>query len=237
MSDKRRDIRYPARIVAKVVRRGEQIDLLTNDVSFRGAFIRTDAPPALRQLVRVTFTVPGYDAVVSAHAMVVHVVQPNDHEQIPGVGLQFWGPIEQQKAWETFIHDLKRREREGVPTARFTDKIRRSSERFKLTLDVELGGKTAQTRDVSETGMAIRTEAAMQLGMRIGVRVSAPGRAEPLELDVIVRRRIVEPGFTGVGVEFVDVAAETHAALLGLIRSNQPDDDAVYIDPGDPGLH
>ena len=37
----------------KELTRGEGVDLMTTDVSFRGAFLRTDAPPALRQLVRV----------------------------------------------------------------------------------------------------------------------------------------------------------------------------------------
>jgi hypothetical protein len=234
VSDKRRDIRYPARILAKVVRRGDTVELLTNDVSFRGAFLRTDAPPALRQLVRVSFAL--HDVVVSAHAMVVHVVPPSGGERVPGVGLQFWGPIDQQKAWDAFVHELQKRERDGVPSARATDKIRRSSERLKLTLDVELGGKVAQTRDVSETGMAIRTDAGMQIGMRIGVRLTSPS-AEPLELDVVVRRRIVEPGFMGLGVEFADVTAEKHAVLLALLREHQSEADAIYIDFGDPGLH
>jgi hypothetical protein len=238
VSEKRRDIRYPARIVARVTRRGERIELLTNDVSYRGAFLRTDSPPALRQLVRVAFDLPDGGAVVGAHAMVVHHEAPDGVEKVPGVGIQFWGPIDEAKAWETFIHDLKQKEKAGVPSARATDKIRRASERFRLALEVELGGRVAQTRDFSENGMAIRTELGMPMGVRASVRVNAPGRPEPLVVNVVVRRRIVEPSFTGLGVEFVDLSADARDALSRLIHANAPEDeDAIFIDPGDPGLH
>ena len=79
---------------------------MTNDVSFRGAFLRTDAPPGLRQLVRVAFSLPGGEEV-SGHAMVVHVVQPASGDGIPGVGVQFWGPVQEAKAWEKYVYDLK----------------------------------------------------------------------------------------------------------------------------------
>ncbi len=233
--DKRREIRYPARILAQVVRRGERIELLTNDVSYRGAFLRTDAPPALRQLVKVTFTLPD-GASVSAHAMVVHVVEPNGHERVPGVGLQFWGPVGQAKSWEQFIYELKQRQRAGMPAARATDKVRRASERFKLQLDVELGGKRGTTRDLSETGMAIRTDSNLQIGMRVQCNLHAAG-SETLAFDVVVRRRIVEPSFTGIGVEFADPSPEARARIVRLVRAHADEDDAIFIDPDDPGLH
>jgi hypothetical protein len=233
--EKRRDIRYPARIMAQVVRRGERVELLTNDVSYRGAFIRTDSPPALRQLVKVTFALPD-GSNVSAHAMVVHVVEPNGHETVPGVGVQFWGPIGESKSWEQFIYDLKRREKAGMPAARATDKVRRASERFRLQLDVEIGGKRAVTRDVSETGMAIRTEMAIPEGTRLQANVHTSG-GEAVSVEVIVKRRIVEQGFTGLGVEYVDTSADQKRALLDFIRANSRDEDAIFIDPDDPGLH
>ncbi len=120
--DNRRENRYPARIVARLVRRSATVELMTNDVSFRGAFLRTDAPPALRQLVRVSFVMPTGE-IVSAHAMVVHVVQPNGGSSVPGVGVQFWGPVEESKAWERYVYDLKVLARAGVASSRATDKV------------------------------------------------------------------------------------------------------------------
>lgn len=238
MSEKRRDIRYPARIVARVLRRNEHIELLTNDVSFRGAFIRTDAPPALRQLVRVAFTLPNGGPVVSAHGMVVRVVtkgEGGDASRVPGMGLQFWGPIDQAKPWEQFIHDLKQREKAGMPSARATDKVRRSSERFKLALDVELDGKPLVTRDVSETGMALQTSSNMPVGTRTTLQIRR--QRESIVVDVIVRRRIDEPGFKGLGVEFVDVPPAARQSIVEIVRSRAPEEDAIFIDPDDPGLH
>jgi hypothetical protein len=233
--EKRRDVRYPARIMAQVVRRGERVELLTNNVSYRGAFIRTDSPPALRQLVKVTFSLPD-GRNVSAHAMVVHVIEPNGSERVPGVGVQFWGPIGESKSWEQFIYDLKQREKAGVPSARATDKVRRASERFKLELDVALGGEKAVTRDFSETGMAIRTQHAMPIGARIQANVKTP-MGETISIDVIVKRHIEEPGFKGIGVEFADVTTEQKRDLIDIIRAYSHDEDAVFIDPDDPGLH
>lgn len=233
--DKRREPRFPARIVARVVRRGDNVELMTNDVSFRGAFLRTDAPPALRQLVRVAFVMPGGE-LVSAHAMVVHVVPPGSGEGIPGVGVQFWGPVQESKAWEKYVYELKIKERAGVPSSRATDKVRRSSERFKLALEVIVDGRRLSTRDVSESGMAIRSESAMPVGTRAHLQVHSNGHPS-LALDVIVRRRIEEPGFKGLGVEFVDVKPDTKDALMALLRPVAAEEDAIFIDGDDPGLH
>lgn len=238
MDEKRRDVRHPARIVACIVRRNETIDLLTNDVSYRGAFIRTDAPPALRQLLRVTFTLPNGAPKVSAHGMVVRVVtkgEGGDANRVPGVGLQFWGPIDHPKAWDQFIYDLKMREKAGMPSARATDKVRRSSERFKLALDVELGGEILTTRDVSETGMAIRARNAIPVGTRTTLQIRR--NRESIVVDVIVRRRIEENDFTGLGVEFVDVPPSARQSIVELVRASLPEEDVVFIDENDPGLH
>lgn len=233
--ENRREARFPARIVARVVRRGENVELMTNDISFRGAFLRTDAPPGLRQLVKVAFDMPGGETV-SAHAMVVHVVPPGGGEAVPGIGVQFWGPVAEAKAWEKFVYELKVRERAGIATSRATDKVRRSSERFKLQLEVIIDGRRLSTRDVSETGMAIRSDSAMPVGTRAHLQVHSNGHPS-LAFDVIVRRRIEEPGFTGLGVEFVDMKPETKTALLGVLKPISSETDAIFIDMDDPDLH
>jgi len=233
-SEQRREARFPARITCYVERRGQRLELLTNDVSFRGAFLRTDAPPALRQLVKVAFTLPK-GTLVSAHAMIVHVVQPGS-DQVPGVGVQFWGPVQEAKAWEQWVYDLKVREKAGALSSRSTDKVRRTSERFKLSLAVVLDGKTTRTRDLSETGMAVQSDTTMPLGMRVQMQVSAPGR-EKVDVDVIVRRHIQEPAFRGLGVEFVDITPEVRTALTALLRGVAGEDDAVFVDVDDPELH
>ena len=232
--ENRRELRFPARIVARVVRRGETIELMTNDVSFRGAFLRTDAPPALRQLVRVSFVMPS-GQVVSAHAMVVHVVQSSG-SNIPGIGVQFWGPVAESKAWEQYVYDLKVKQRAGVPQSRASDKVRRASERFKLQLEVIIDGRRLSTRDLSENGMAVRSDSAMPIGTRAHMQVHSNGHPS-ISLDVIVRRRIEEPDFKGLGVEFIDLKPEARAALMSILRPAAEEEDAIFIDMDDPGLH
>jgi hypothetical protein len=236
--EQRRDVRYPARIVARVFRRSENIELITNDVSFRGAFIRTDAPPALRQLLRVAFELPEAGLTISGHAMVVRIVTPGeggDAGRVPGIGVQFWGPIEHARAWDQFIHELKAREKSGVPSSRATDKVRRNSERFRLALHVEIDGQTMVTRDVSQTGMAIRSDTAIPVGTRTTLQIRRGH--ESITLDVVVRRRIDEQRFKGLGVEFVDVPAEARASIIDLVRSGAPREEAVFVAPDDPKLH
>ena len=75
MDEKRREPRYPARILARVFRRNQVVEQLTNDVSYRGVYLRTDAPPALRQLVKVELVLPKGE-LVGGHAMVVHLAEP-----------------------------------------------------------------------------------------------------------------------------------------------------------------
>jgi hypothetical protein len=237
--EKRRENRFPARIVARLRRRNETIELLTNDVSFRGVFIRTDAPPALRQLVRVELLLPDR-VVVSGHAMVVHIAerpegQPKGEGAVPGIGLQFWGPIERGREWEQFIHALKSRERAGTAAAKATDKVRRASERFKLAIEVTLNKETTMTRDISENGMAIRTNLAMPVGTRADLQIREGERT--LRFDVVVRRMIDEPGFRGLGVEIVGMTPEMRSELVAFIRTTGPSEDRIFVASGDPKLH
>ena len=99
-----------------------------------------------------------------------------------------------------------------------------------------MDGRRLSTRDVSETGMAIRSESAMPVGTRAHMQVHSNGHPS-LALDVIVRRRIEEPDFKGLGVEFVDVKPDTKASLMALLRPAAAEADAIFIDSDDPGLH
>jgi hypothetical protein len=237
--EKRREVRYAARIVARLGKGPNATELLTNNVSFRGVFIRTDAPPALRQLIRIELVLPNKELVV-AHAMVVHVAKrpdgiPKGEGVVPGVGVQFWGPIDNARAWQAFIHELRQKEKEGTATSRATDKVRRASVRLKVMLEVSFDGKKAMTRDLSENGMALRTDVAMDPGSRTQIRLHAGAQA--IVLDAIVRRVIQEPGFRGLGVELVEMTLEKRAALSRFIQAHAPPEERVFVPPGDPKLH
>lgn len=239
VTEKRREGRFPARIVARIGKGANALELLTNDVSFRGVFIRTDAPPALRQLVQVELVLPD-GAVIKAHAMVVHVArkpedEPKGEGRVPGIGLQFWGPIDRARDWERFIHDLRVKAKAGMAAAKATDKVRRSSVRLRLQLEVVFDGKTSMTRDISENGMAIRTKEELPLGTHTQLELRSEHGS--LRFAAIVRRTIDEPGFRGLGVELVGLDPERRAELTGFLRAATPSEEQVFVPVGDPKLH
>jgi len=54
---------------------------------------------------------------------------------------------------------------------------------------------------------------------------------------LIVRRRIEESDFKGLGVEFVDLSPDARGALMSILRPAASEEDAIFIDMDDPGLH
>jgi hypothetical protein len=106
----RREARVDVRVPVVVYRGKSPVALETSDVSFKGLFVRTTDPPALRSLVRLKVAL--FDREFEAHAMAVHVVTPHEnvssaenHE--PGVGLQFWGLSGPDRtAWDDFVRGL-----------------------------------------------------------------------------------------------------------------------------------
>ena len=106
----RREARVDVRVPVVVYRGKSPVALETSDVSFKGLFVRTTDPPALRSLVRLKVAL--FDREFEAHAMAVHVVaagqevEPGERHE-PGVGLQFWGLSGPDRtAWDDFVRGL-----------------------------------------------------------------------------------------------------------------------------------
>jgi hypothetical protein len=111
------NLRREARVEAKVpivLRRGAKVlDLWTSDVSFKGLFVRTASPPAIRSLIRMQVTLPS--GTIDTHAMVVHVVDGDSG----GVGLQFWGLSGADRmAWDSFVRFLIQEQRKTLKKSR-----------------------------------------------------------------------------------------------------------------------
>jgi hypothetical protein len=226
LKDDRRDRRYLANISVALTRGQEVARLMTDDVSFRGAFLRTDSPAPMRQLVRVAFTLPD-DHVVAGHAMVVHVVPTSvvrsGGARVPGMGVQFWGDVKGADHWARFIQKLKAdpSKRVSIPPGA-PDPVRRSSSRFRIKLEVRLPDRPEMiglaTRDISEDGMCIATDVNYPPGLKARLMLIHPSTAEAFPVDVIVRRHVKEGDFTGMGVEFMDKSQEAREQLLTFLR-------------------
>jgi hypothetical protein len=104
----RRERRFACRLPVTLHRGKGSLSLETEDVGFRGVYVVCDDPPAVRNLVRLTFALPGVGAPVEVHGMVVHVTT-EDAARPRGFGLQFWGlDARARSAWDHFVHGLLR---------------------------------------------------------------------------------------------------------------------------------
>ncbi len=98
----RREGRLEARLRVYLVRGRAELALQTGDVSYRGLFLETMEPLALRSLIRLRLELSLH--VVEAHAMVVHVASAAPRV---GVGVEFWGLAgPQRRAWEDFVREV-----------------------------------------------------------------------------------------------------------------------------------
>ncbi len=110
-ANKRCEARYKARVAVMLRRGRDSVPLLTEDVSFRGVFLRMDLPPALRQLVRLEVTLPD-GATIRAHAVVHRITSTDDGA--PGVGMQFFGLDGRERAhWESFVGRIRENRADG----------------------------------------------------------------------------------------------------------------------------
>jgi hypothetical protein len=104
----RRDKRYRARLDVRTRIGGRLHALVTEDVSFRGMYLCTEAPPPVRQLIRIDTILPPSGVPFATHGMVVHVIGKDDPSgRPPGVGVQFYGMGDERRVWESFIQFIQ----------------------------------------------------------------------------------------------------------------------------------
>jgi hypothetical protein len=82
--------------------RPNPVALSTDNVSFRGLFLKTDSPPQIGCLLRL-HVIPPDDKRLILHATAVHVAI-NADQQCQGVGLRLIGLDER---WERLIKELR----------------------------------------------------------------------------------------------------------------------------------
>lgn len=108
-SEQRRHDRYPVTLPATITAGKTTTSSMATDVSFGGIFVRTDKPPALRNLVRINLVLPSDSQPIQLLGMAVYVVRPEDARgRVPGAGVQFFGiDNATRERWERFVSGVR----------------------------------------------------------------------------------------------------------------------------------
>ena len=243
IKDKRKEPRLPCRLSVALVRgrvatasgvllymraAGEVTEqvthLLTEDISLSGMFLRTDAPPNLRQIVKLQLTIPGTDHEMSSMGQVAHVVTVDDRfQRVPGCGILFF-PLDHgtQRVWAGFIESLVQSTSLGRPSEmkQLPEPIRRRAERHPTDIVVNVKSRDDQhflsIRDISKGGIFIRSDVDFEIGAPLHVRFVNPIANEEFAIEAVVRRRS-SGSVRGVGVEFVGLEGRVRDDLFRFI--------------------
>ncbi|MEW5851688.1 MAG: PilZ domain-containing protein [Myxococcota bacterium] len=220
----RRDVRYRIRLAVTLSANGTQVSSLTEDISLRGMFVRTDNPPDLRHLVRLRVTIPTEPEPLDMLGVVAHVVGVGHPQRVPGAGIQFYGLSQHaQQRWERFIHHIRRSRPESTHQSILmapvdaADPVRRAYPRFAAELVVRLADdgelRECMTQNVSVGGMFLTTPVDVPEGTELLIHLVHPRTGAWLPMNVVVRRRVREGGRSGLGVEITEPAPEFQALL------------------------
>jgi PilZ domain len=103
------ELRYRCAVPVTLRKKGMDLALLTSEVSFGGAFVRTQSAPPVNSLVRLGFTLPPDDAKITLSAHVTQVIpQDASGDHYPGFAVRFVGldgPVKQR--WEALVQSLR----------------------------------------------------------------------------------------------------------------------------------
>ena len=248
-SERRRDRRFMFQMPGQIVRRQGPVPVLTGDVGFRGALLRTDAPPPLRQLLLLRFELPPAGEQIELHAMAVWNVPPGSDSRSPGVGVQFYAvPPETRERWIDFVRWVARSHpeaRTGVVSSRpdAVDPVRRLHERVPVRLQVRVhaqgGIQTVLTRYVSRGGMFLSMTPPCDVGTGLDLQLLHPSTGATLEVAAVVRSVKDEAGDPGMGVEFAGIGDRARDEIMSFVAA-APDratlEDPILVEPGDPLL-
>jgi hypothetical protein len=231
----RRDTRYVLSFPAQITVGKRTLSLLTEDVSYGGIFLRTDAAPPLYQLVSVQLVLPVGDHAIQVFGMTVHVVLPdNPVRQTPGIGIQFYALDQNTRdSWDTFIRYVEARCPEGpdqtplrLPRGFTPEPIRRRFERHTAVLKVEPATQAElegiYERDVLTATMTIATSLELSPQTRVMVYISHPSSGQPFLLEALVLRKVKDP--EGLALELLGLDRAAKDAFLDFVRAG------IFID-------
>lgn len=220
-ASRRKDVRYQARFPAELVFGRKRLSLLTEDLSYRGVFLRTDTPPPLRQLVKVRLVLPFVGRAMEMHGMTVHVVEyENLGQRVPGVGIQFYGlDRDTRETWEAAVRHVETTAPLAADQSPFAipahtpELIRRRLERHTAVLTLKL--KTREelqelvTRNIAVGGAFVPTTERLREGAPVMLCLHHPENDSTFILDGVVHQSRGD----GVGIDLVGLDAARREEL------------------------
>ncbi len=255
---KYRDVRIPIQLPVAVKDRRGEWPMLTEDISRRGLFLRTDCPKPLRQLVQLRATMLPDDQDIELLAVVVHSLghaKAQARGGAPGMGMQFYGMSGARRdRWEAYIRRIEALHKvraPGVPWMEAppdapNDPVRRRHPRYPATFKVRLRDVSKLyeflTRDISVGGVFLLAEEPLPKGSELVLAIVHPSTGEEFSVSGEVVRRVEGPAQeAGMGVRFVDVDEDCVDRFREFIETGVPEDlivtdDVQIIEEDDPDL-
>ena len=227
-SERRKYTRHGCALQVALQGSGKILELNTANVSHHGAFVITDSPPDLRNLVKLSFHVPGGE-IVDVMAMVAHHTSvPSDAGDLPGMGVDFFAMSGEAKSrWEGFVSRLASDPGFAAELAKPRKRVatqRRHMRRVACFL-VQVKEKAEldafHTRDISLGGMFLTMPEPEVVRKYLELILVHPETSEEFHLTGQVVR-IHDQGPVeehGVAVKFDELPASREAALLTFIQS------------------
>lgn len=249
--EKRKDRRYPFHVKAVLQSTHGEVVAQTEDVSFKGIFLRTDTPLPERHLLRLKFTLPPGGDEFAIAGMVARSVPARDGKP-PGAGVQFYGATSADlERWNQFIRwvasGAPAPEAPAAPPAQTPaafppgtpDAVHRRFQRYAAVLNVNLRdmGELQQlyTKNLSLGGMFVSTMLDLPAGTPLKLEVIHPRSGERFDLEAAVRWRSGAPNF-GLGLEFTGMNDRRREEFLEFVQTELPVEEVTYVADGDPRL-
>lgn len=246
----RRHRRIPLRIPVIIVGPRGQVQLLTDDVSLAGIFVRTDSPRKLRQLVQVKVPIVDSGEEIKLLAMVAHSVSTHEAEttdRIAGMGLNLYGvrPAVLAK-WTAFVekctadYDALADEGAGAMVQRVL--AADAGRATRPSVGIRVGSVSTlyelMRPDLGGEGRFVPTSETLAPGTEVAVVVSHPEDGSEFTLTARVVRRATRGSETGVAIVFDPLDAATRTAYTTYIESAIPllEDDDIIVEADDPLL-
>lgn len=243
--EKRKDRRYPFHVKVVLVSGRSEVVAQTEDVSFKGVFVRTDTPLPERHLLRLKFTLPPEGDDLALTGMVARSIPAKDGKA-PGAGIQFYGaaPVDLER-WNQFIRHVAAGAPAPAPAAApvfppgTPDAVHRRFPRYAAALKVNLKDlgelEELYTQNVSKGGLFVGTALDLPPGTALKLSVMHPTTGEPFPLEAVVRWRAAPP-HAGLGLELLHMDERRREAFFDFVRSEIPFEEVTFVSEGDPRL-